>query len=72
MLQLWVGCKRTRWLLSHAVNDTGWNRATAYRVKDKALSILFHGLERDAVGVPPRRPACDTLSGSLPCRSGVL
>ena len=54
VLQLWVRCKCTRCRFSHAVDDKGWSRATAYRARDKALSVISQGLDRDHVEVPRR------------------
>ncbi len=54
VLQLWLRCKCTRYRFGHAVDDKGWSRATAYRLRDKALSTISQGLDRDRIEVPRR------------------
>lgn len=54
VLQLWLLCKCSRVRFSKAVDQKGWSRATAYRARDKALSLISQGLDRDNVEVPRR------------------
>lgn len=54
VLQLWLRCKCTRYRFGNAVDDKGWSRATAYRLRDKALSTISQGLDRDRIEVPRR------------------
>lgn len=51
VLQIWLLCKATRRKFVKECKKRGWSRATAYRARDKALSIIAIGLSRD--GLPP-------------------
>ncbi|MEL4069559.1 hypothetical protein WKW50_05365 [Ochrobactrum sp. GPK 3] len=52
VLQLWLRCKCTRYRFIDAVDHRKWSRATAYRRRDRALSLISQGLDRDGVRVP--------------------
>ncbi|WP_210211149.1 hypothetical protein [Borborobacter arsenicus] len=49
MLQLWLRCKTSRKRFVSELKRRGLARATAYRKRDKALSIISVGLDRDGV-----------------------
>ncbi len=50
LLGLWLGCKVGRRSFDQAVKARGTiARATAYRMRDRALSIISQGLDRDGV-----------------------
>lgn len=52
VLQLWLRCKITKQKFGAAVDEKKWSRATAYRNRDKALSIIAQGLHAAGVAVP--------------------
>ena len=52
VLQLWLRCKITKQKFDAAVDERKWSRATAYRHRDKALSIISQGLDAAGVGLP--------------------
>lgn len=49
VLQLWLRCKVTRLRFDGEVKARKWSRATAYRQRDRALSLISVGLDRDRV-----------------------
>jgi hypothetical protein len=49
LLQLWVACKTSRKRYSGELKRRGLARATAYRKRDRALSLISVGLDRDGV-----------------------
>ncbi|KQB17497.1 hypothetical protein LY44_00908 [Rhodobacter capsulatus] len=55
ILTLWLRCKITRKPFDAAVKARGTiSRTTAYALRDRALSVISQGLDRD--GVPHHRP----------------
>lgn len=48
-LQLWLGCKVSKRKFGEEVEQRGWSRATAYRDRDRALTIISVGLDRDGI-----------------------
>lgn len=51
VLAVFLRCKAYRKPFDRACKRLGWPRATAYRARDKALSLIAQGLNRDAVPV---------------------
>lgn len=49
LLQLWVACKTSRRRYAGELKRRGLARATAYRKRDKALSMIAVGLDRDGI-----------------------
>lgn len=49
VLRLFLRCRATRVPFSVALKRKGWNKATAYRARDRALTIIAIGLIRDRV-----------------------
>lgn len=49
MLQLWLACKMFRASFKDAVESRGVARATAYRMVERALTVISVGLDRDGV-----------------------
>jgi hypothetical protein len=49
LLQLWVACKTSRRRYSGELKRRGLARATAYRKRDKALSLISISLDRDRI-----------------------
>lgn len=52
VLQLWLRCKITKQKFDAAVDERKWSRATAYRHRDKALSIISQGLDAAGISLP--------------------
>lgn len=53
VLRTYLRCRAYRKSFSQTVKRKGWSRATAYRARDKALTIIAFSLMRD--GIPPHR-----------------
>jgi hypothetical protein len=51
MLKAWLRCRTHRRSFGKECDDRGWARATAYRRRDRALSVISQGLDRDRVPV---------------------
>lgn len=51
MLALWLFCKTSRMKYREALSNARVPPATAYRARDRALSIIARGLERDQVPI---------------------
>lgn len=49
VLQLWLRCKVTKLRFDAEVKAKKWSRATAYRQRDRALSAISMGLDRDRI-----------------------
>lgn len=50
VFKVWVTCKLIKGVsFDKACDQKGWSRATAYRKKDKALSMIAQGLARDGI-----------------------
>lgn len=49
VLNLWLRCKITKMTFAEEVDRKGWSRATAYRQRDKALSLIAIGLSKVAL-----------------------
>ncbi|WP_052502940.1 hypothetical protein [Brucella anthropi] len=47
VLALWLRCRVTKLKFDAALKARGWSRATAYRKRDKALSLVAQGLTRN-------------------------
>lgn len=52
VLQLWLRCKIIRQPFDAALKEKKWSRATAYRHRDRALSIISQGLDAAGIAVP--------------------
>ncbi|KAB2796084.1 hypothetical protein F9K87_16145 [Brucella anthropi] len=44
VLALWLRCRITKLKFDAQLKARGWSRATAYRKRDKALSLIAQGL----------------------------
>lgn len=51
VLQLWLRCKVSKKKFGAEVDRVGMARATAYRQRDRALTIVSVGLDRDEIPV---------------------
>lgn len=49
MLQIWLACKMFRVSFGEAVEEQGVSRATAYRMVERASTLISVGLDRDGV-----------------------
>lgn len=52
VLKVWVRCKVFRVPFNKEVDRRGWNRATAYRQRDRALALISMGLASKGVPLP--------------------
>lgn len=50
-LKLFLNCRAKRQQFGRACKARGWSRATAYRARDRALTIIAIGLTRDLIRV---------------------
>jgi hypothetical protein len=54
VLALFLRCKVTRTRFSEAIRERRWSRSTAYAARDRALTLIAQGLNRDGVAIVGR------------------
>lgn len=54
MVGLWAACRAYNRPFNRALDARGIHRAFGYRLRDKGLSLISQGLDRDKVPVDPR------------------